>query len=318
MSVYTTVTREELVEFLKSYPVGELVGFEGISAGIENTNYFVDTTDGRWVLTLFERAKKEDLPYFLGLMDHLAHRGVPSASPLKDAHGRLLSELNGKPAALVHCLEGRSVMNPSADLCHEVGQVLAEMHKAGQSFPMRRINCRGLDWAQRSADQLMTRLDEDTAMLLKDELAFQQAQDNTALPAGITHSDLFRDNVLFHEGRLTGLIDFYFACNAPLLYDLAITVNDWCLMEDDELDPAGAGDRFAALLTGYQQVRVLGDDERAAWPAMLRAAALRFWVSRLYDWHFPRDGEMTFSKSPEAFEHILTLHRSNPPELPRS
>ncbi len=317
MSVYTTVTREELIDFLKSYPVGELVGFEGISAGIENTNYFVDTTDGRWVLTLFERAKDEDLPYFLGLMDHLAHRGVPSASPLENSDGQLLSHLNGKPAALVHCLEGGSVMNPSPELCHEVGQVLAEMHKAGQSFPITRVDCRNLDWAQASADQLMPKLDADTAALLQDELAFQKAQDNSSLPSGVVHSDLFRDNVLFHEGRLSGLIDFYFACNAPLLYDLAITVNDWCLMEDEDLDPAGADARFSALLAGYQEVRVLGDDERAAWPRMLRAAALRFWVSRLFDWHFPRDGEMTYSKVPLPFEHILTRHRTAPPELPR-
>lgn len=314
MSVYTTVTREELTAFLKTYPVGELVDYEGISAGIENTNYFVDTTDGRWVLTLFERARTEDLPYFLGLMDHLAHRGVPSASPLEGEQG-LLSALNGKPAALVHRLDGRSIMNPSDRQCHEVGSVLAEMHKAGQSFRMHRADCRGMDWARGAASEVLPRLTGEDAELLRSEIEYQASHDRGDLPSGVCHNDLFRDNVLFEEDRIAGLIDFYFACNGALLYDLAVTVNDWCLMKDEHQDISRASTRYEALLQGYQEVRPLEATERAAWQQMLRAASLRFWLSRLYDWHFPRDGEMTHSKDPAAFRTLLVRHRENPPAL---
>ncbi|MGB1581866.1 MAG: homoserine kinase, partial [Nevskiales bacterium] len=223
MSVYTAVSEAELTAFLADYPVGELRGFEGISAGIENTNYFVDTSDGRWVLTLFERAAEEDLPWFLGLMDHLAHRGVPSASPLADHRGRLLTRLNGKPAALVHRLDGSHLMQPGPTHCRELGRVLAEMHQAGQSFKHERQDCRGQAWRQATATQVLPKLSADDAALLEDEMAFQAAHLNRQLPQGVIHSDLFRDNVLFHEDRLSGLIDFYFACNGELLYDLAIT-----------------------------------------------------------------------------------------------
>ena len=311
MSVYTVVSEDELRAFLADYPVGDLQSFEGISAGIENTNYLVNTSDGRWVLTLFERAAVEDLPYFLGLMDHLAHRGVPSASPLADKQGRLLTQLNGRPAALVHCLEGRHEMSPSPEQCGELGQVLAEMHQAGQSFPQRREDCRGMPWREKTAEQVKAVISSAEAALLEDELAFQRAQNLTGLPQGVIHSDLFRDNVLFDEGRLSGLIDFYFACNGELLYDLAITVNDWCLMQSDGQAEA----RYAALVAGYASVREFTDAEQAAWPAMLRAGALRFWLSRLYDLHFPRDGEMTHSKDPGDFQRLLQQHRDQPPVL---
>ena len=319
MSVYTAVSEVELKAFLASYPVGELRSFEGISAGIENTNYFVNTSDGRWVLTLFERAPEEDLPYFLGLMDHLAHRGVPSASPLEDHRGRLLTRLNGRPAALVHRLDGRHVMQPAVEHCAELGTVLAEMHLAGQSFPFKRQDCRGADWRMRTAQALAPKLSADDAQLLRDELALQQAQDVSVLPQGVVHSDLFRDNVLFHEGQLSGLIDFYFACNGTLLYDLAITVNDWCLM-DDELVAEGAAvasqqARYQALIAAYAAVRPFTDAEQLAWSTQLRAGALRFWLSRLYDLHFPRDGEMTHCKDPDDFKALLLQHREQPPVL---
>ena len=311
MSVYTAVSDAELRAFLADYPVGELQSFEGISAGIENTNYFVSTSDGRWVLTLFERAPEEDLPYFLGLMDHLAHRGVPSASPLEDHRGRLLSSLNERPAALVHRLDGGHVMQPSAEQCAELGRVLAEMHLAGQSFQFKRMNCRGLEWRAATAAQVLPKLDSEEAALLQDEVSFQAAQDVAALPHGVIHSDLFRDNVLFDNARLSGLIDFYFACNGPLLYDLAIAVNDWCLIDGD----SDAAERYAALVQGYASVRTFTAEEVAAWPTQLRAGALRFWLSRLYDWHFPRDGEMTHSKDPVDFKALLLQHRTNPPSL---
>lgn len=311
MSVYTAVSEQELQAFLADYPVGELRGFEGISAGVENTNYFVDTSDGRWVLTLFERAAEEDLPWFLGLMDHLAHRGVPSASPLEDHRGRLLTRLNGKPAALVHRLDGVHVMQPTPAHCREVGQVLAEMHQAGQSFQYERVDCRGQAWRETTTERVMPKLSPDDAALLEDEMAYQTAHHNRSVPRGVIHSDLFRDNVLFHEGRLSGLIDFYFACNGELLYDLAITVNDWCLMRAD----SESRDRYDALVTGYAEVRRFTAEEQSAWPTMLRAGALRFWLSRLYDLHFPRDGEMIQTKNPGEFRDLLLQHREQPPEL---
>lgn len=311
MSVYTAVSEAELQAFLASYPVGELRSFEGISAGIENTNYFVNTSDGRWVLTLFERAPEEDLPYFLGLMDHLAHRGVPSASPLEDHRGRLLSRLKDKPAALVHRLDGRHEMQPSPSQCNELGRVLAEMHLAGQSFQYKRKNCRGLEWHAETAAQVLPKLDAEEAALLQDEVDFQAAQDVSALPSGVIHSDLFRDNALFFEGRVSGLIDFYFACNGPLLYDLAIAVNDWCLIDGD----SDANERYAALIDGYAAVRAFTPEEQQAWSTQLRAGTLRFWLSRLYDWHFPRDGEMTHSKDPADFKALLLQHRERPPAL---
>ncbi len=309
MSVYTTVGHDELVAFLKTFPVGELVHFEGIDAGIENTNYFVDTSDGRWVLTLFERQNPADLPYFLRLMDHLARRGVPSARPLADHGGHFLSELNQRPAALVERLEGTSVDYPDQAQCEALGKMLARLHEAGRSFDGFRPTCRGPAWWEMTAREVSPRLTPEDASLLNDELRFQSAHRHTSLPVGVIHADLFRDNALFVDGRIAGLIDFYYACNDLLLFDLAVAVNDWCVGPNGRFDP----ELVHALVHGYADARPLTPAEGEAWPVLLRAAALRFWLSRAYDLHFPRDGEITHIKDPEPFKKLLLSHRERSP-----
>ncbi|TJY59934.1 homoserine kinase [Sinimarinibacterium sp. CAU 1509] len=310
MSVFTKVSHAELGTFLKQYPLGKLIGFQGIGEGVENTNYFVDTEDGRWVLTLFERLNYDDLPYFLGLMEHLAAHGLASAMPLHTRGGQTLTTLNGKPAALVRRLTGQSVLFPSLEQCEQVGRALGDLHVIGRSYPGFCANSRGAAWRQQTG-QLLASKTSDAAIrdLIIDELETQARFDLAALPQGVIHADLFRDNVLFVEDRLTGVIDFYYACNDALLYDLAITANDWCFDADGQLNPA----RWRALVSAYCARRELDDAERAAWPLVLRAAALRFWLSRLYDWTFPREGDVVHIKDPDAYRRILMHHREHAP-----
>lgn len=309
MSVFTKVSHAELVEFLKTYPVGELIGYQGIGEGVENTNYFVDTTDGRWVLTLFERLNEQDLPFFLGLMDHLAGRGYPSAMPARTRDGANLTRLNGKPAALVRRLTGQSVLFPSIAQCQAVGRALGELHIAGLSFSGRAENTRGPGWRQATAGKILPELDADQRRLIESELAAQQSVDWAALPQGVTHADLFRDNVLFVEERLTGVIDFYYACNDALAYDLAVTLNDWCTEPDGRPNPA----RWQMMMLAYRGCRELTAAERTAWPLVLRAAAFRFYLSRLHDWTFPREGDVVHVKDPAQYRRILEWHRTQPP-----
>ncbi|MGD8514502.1 MAG: homoserine kinase [Granulosicoccaceae bacterium] len=301
MSVYTRVDEADLTAFLAEYNVGELIDFTGITAGIENTNYFVTTTGGRFVLTLFEQLAAEELPYFLDLMAFLAEHEVPSAHPIADNAGNYLRTLKGKPAALVQRLNGYTVDHPDPAQCAALGSMLGRLHAVGHEFTEHRDNDRGPHWWRVTADKLGDRLSVDDRAMLDAELAFQgNFRDNT-LPRGVIHADLFRDNALFLDEELTGIIDFYYACNDVLLYDLAVTVNDWCSTASGALDPA----RSEAMLGAYCAQRPVSDDEITAWPVMLRAAALRFWLSRLHDKHFPKEGEITHIKDPEVFRHIL-------------
>ena len=302
MSVYTTVEHGELEEFLSHYSLGELLDYEGISAGIENTNYFVTTSQGRYVLTLFEALSAEELPYFLDLMAHLAEHEVPSAHPMPDDKGKYLRILNGKPAALVMRLQGHNIETTNPTQCAELGKALGHLHVVGQSFSGFRQNLRGPHWWQVTAREVMPKLSQDEATLLREELAFQRQHRHDTLPQGVIHADLFRDNALFVNNHLTGIIDFYYACNDVLLYDVAVTVNDWCTdLDNGELDPG----RLSAFLEAYQTERPFNDAEHLAWPVMLRAGALRFWLSRLKDMHFPREGEITHIKDPTEFQRIL-------------
>lgn len=304
MSVFTTVTPEQLRTWLLAYPLGDLIELQGIASGITNTNYFVTTSTGRYVLTLFEKNSAEELPYFLDLMAHLAERGIACPRPLRQHDGVNLGELNGKPAALISCLRGRSLEVPAVVHCAEVGRVLAKMHLAGLSFVATSVNQRGEEWRVATAAQVMGFLDADDRVLLQQTLDFQAGFDVSALPRGVIHADLFRDNVLFDGDTLGGVIDFYYACNDVLLYDIAIAVNDWCILSDGNMDDA----RTSALLQAYHSVRPIGQDEQAAWPGMLRIAALRFWLSRLFDQYFPQDGELTHAKDPQHFKIILKKH----------
>jgi homoserine kinase type II len=301
MSVFTTVTPDQLGEWLRAYPLGELLELQGIASGITNTNYFVTTTTGRYVLTLFEKNAADELPYFLDLMGHLAERGIPCPRPVLNYDGESLGQLNGKPAALVSCLRGHSIESATVEHCAEVGRVLAEMHLAGRSFPQFMANPRGEAWRRETAARVMQFLSADDQAMLREELAFEAGLALEALPHGVIHADLFRDNVLFEDDLLGGVIDFYYACNDILLYDVAIAVNDWCSAENGEIDEV----RLLALLHAYHAVRPLTAVEHVVWTGMLRIAALRFWLSRLYDLHFPQEGEIIHAKDPNFFRHIL-------------
>jgi homoserine kinase type II len=310
MSVYTVVEKDELERFLHNYTLGDLIDFQGISAGIENTNYFVTTSEKRLVLTLFENHTADELGYFLDLMAFLAEHGVPSAHPIADDQGRYLRELNGKPAALVMRLSGSNVDLPNTTQCAALGNALGKLHVAGQSFSGQRGNDRGPHWWHTTRDAVIEKLASDESTLLEEELTFQRKHRFDTLPRGVIHADLFRDNALFEGDTLTGLIDFYYACNDVLLYDVAVTVNDWCSKADGSLDQA----KTRAMLDAYKQVRPFNADEVDAWPVMLRAGALRFWLSRLQDHHFPREGELTHIKDPKVFRNILIARKQG--EIP--
>ena len=315
MSVFTPVSEAELAQWLRNYSVGALVALEPIRAGIENTNYFVTTAQGRYVLTLFERLPGEELPFYLGLMAHLARHGIPCPAPIADLSDQYLQHLNGKPAALVTRLPGRSVEQPDEGACATLGMLLARMHLAGRSYAAYLENPRGSRWWRLAAREVAPHLDAAKKRLLEEELAFQGLQRSPDLPRGPVHADLFRDNALFEDGRLVGVIDFYFAGVDALLYDLAVCANDWCLASpaaDRRLEPR----RTRALLSGYAGVRPVGELERAAWPVLLRAAALRFWLSRLHDYHLPRPGMLVHAHDPEHFREILELRVTSPGRWP--
>ena len=319
MAVFTPVSRTELEHWLAGFDLGALVSHEGIASGIENTNYFVDTDGGRFVLTLFERLDATQLPFYLGLMRHLAARGIACPDPVPNRHGALLSTLNGKPAALVSRLRGASQMSPAPVHCAQVGRLLAGMHLAAADYPGRLPNLRGLAWWIETAPRVAGFLAPQAAAMLADELAAQRAFGESelcaALPGSAVHADLFRDNVLFEGDELGGAIDFYFAGCDTWLFDLAVTCNDWCID-----DASGRFDepRLAALLSAYLQVRRPLPAERQAWPLMLRAAALRFWLSRLFDFHLPRPAQMVTPKDPAHFERVLLLRRQSAPALPET
>ena len=317
MAVFTKVSTDEAAALTLKLGTGELRAIEGISAGIENTNYFVSTDQGEWVLTLFERLQPAQLPFYLGLMQHLAQRGLPVPEPCADADGLLVHEVAGKPAALVKRLPGQHQFAPDLHHCAQLGQMLARMHLGATDFTLRQPNLRGLTWCQTMAPQLQPHLSKTQRQLLASELSFQQqlatSPSYAALPRGAVHLDLFRDNVLFdglpgHE-KLTGCFDFYFAGIDRFAYDLAVCLNDWCLGADHaSLDE----DRAQALVHAYEQVRPLAGAETRLLPALLRAAALRFWLSRLGDKHLPRQASLIQPKDPGQFERVLRARVDKP------
>ena len=304
MAVFTSVSEQEFSTWLANYSLGSLLELQGIASGIENTNYFVTTSNGRFVLTLFEKLNAKELPFYLNLMAHLARHGIPCPSPVANRHNSFLGELNGKPACIVSRLAGKSLTQPSVANCAAVGAMLGQMHEAGLSFEETIKNPRDASWRAAAAKQVVLFLNPQDAALLQSEVEFHSRHALASLPQGIVHADLFRDNVLFDGERVGGLIDFYFACNDCLLYDVAITINDWCMGDGARLDVA----RTRALLDAYHAVRPFTCQEAEMWPVALRVAALRFWISRLFDLHKPRDGELVNAHNPDQFKHILQQH----------
>jgi homoserine kinase type II len=317
MAVYTEVGFEEADALCQRLGLGALTSLQGIRSGIENTNYYATTAKGQWVLTLFERLLAAQLPYYLRLMQHLADHGIPVPAPQPAADGSLVHTVAGKPAAMVTRLPGSHRLLPGADHAAQVGQMLARMHLAGQEFPLQQPHLRGLGWWVETAGVVRPHLAPGQAQLLDDEVAFQQrlaaSPAGLALPRGPIHADLFRDNVMFDDtaggDRLCGFFDFYFAGTDTLLFDVAVCLNDWCAdLHTGELDEP----RAVAFMTAYQSARALTPGEVRALPALLRAAALRFWISRLWDWHLPRGAALLQPKDPTHFERVLRARMARP------
>jgi homoserine kinase type II len=309
MAVYTEVSDEDLVEFAAGFGIGEVLSCKGIAEGIENTNYLVETESGRFILTLYEkRVKREDLPFYLGLMDHLSHKGIPCATPLKTADGRALRELCDRPAAMVSFLPGMWPKRPTPVHCAGLGEALARFHLAGADFELKRPNDLSIsDWRpllQSSLDHADS-VRPGLAADLTAELDFLEANWPEDLPAGVIHADLFPDNVFFRGDTLTGLIDFYFACNDAFAYDIAVCLNAWCF----ETDHAFNATKARRMLRAYRRVRDLSEAELVALPILARGSALRFLLTRLYDWvHTPKDALVT-PKNPLEYFDKLRFHQ---------
>jgi homoserine kinase type II len=322
MAVYTEVGFSEADALCQRLGLGALTDLQGIRSGIENTNYYATTAKGQWVLTLFERLSAEQLPYYLRLMQHLAERGIPVPSPQPDSAGQLVHSLAGKPASVVTRLPGGHRAMPGPAHCEQVGAMLARMHLAGADFPLQQAHLRGLAWWTETVPLVLPHLSGDQAELLRDELAYQQhlgaSPAGQALPRGPIHADLFRDNVMFDDtagpDTLCGFFDFYFAGTDTLLFDVAVCINDWCC---DNNSGALVEERASAFTRGYESVRPLTAGEQRALPALLRAAALRFWISRLWDWHLPRSAALLQPKDPGQFERLLRQRVDHPWHPPR-
>jgi homoserine kinase type II len=322
MAVYTEVDFAQAEALCQHLGLGTLTDLQGIRSGIENTNYYATTSRGQWVLTLFERLSAEQLPYYLRLMQHLAERGIPVPSPQPDSAGLLVHRVAGKPASVVTRLPGGHRPMPGPAHCQQVGTMLARMHLAGADFPLQQAHMRGLAWWTATVPLVLPHLSAEQSQLLREELAYQErlgaSAAGQALPRGPIHADLFRDNVMFDDtagpDTLCGFFDFYFAGTDTWLFDLAVCINDWC---SDLHSGALIEERAAAFTQGYEAVRPLSAGEQRALPALLRAGALRFWISRLWDWHLPRSAALLTPKDPTQFERLLRQRVDHPWHPPR-
>jgi len=314
MAVYTEVRFDEAAALLHALDLGDLTELQGIKGGIENTNYFVTSERQgqtlQHVLTVFERLGFEQLPFYLHLMKHLATRGIAVPNPAANAGGEILHGIQGKPAAVVDRLRGHSQLQPAEHHCKAVGAMLARMHLAGQDFDMHQDNLRGLAWWNETVPVVLPFLDESQSRLIRSELAYQNhvaaSAAFKALPRGPIHADLFRDNVMFEGDELTGFFDFYFAGCDSFLFDIAVCLNDWCVSHGaSAMDGQAVQALERAFLQSYESVRPLEAAELQLLPAMVRAAALRFWISRLWDLYLPREASMLQAHDPTHFERVL-------------
>lgn len=310
MAVYTDITEDDLRNFLIQYDTGTLTSYKGIAEGVENSNFLLHTTKDPLILTLYEkRVEKNDLPFFLGLMQHLAAKGLSCPLPLPRKDGELLGELSGRPAALISFLEGMWLRKPEAKHCREVGKALAAMHLAGEGFEIERPNALSVEGWKVLWDKSEARADEVEKGLkdeIRAEIDYLAAHWPKDLPAGVIHADLFQDNVFFLGDELSGLIDFYFACNDLLAYDVSICLNAWCFEKDGAYNVT----KGKALLEGYQSVRPLSAEELDALPLLARGSALRFFLTRLYDWLTTPEGALVVKKDPLEYLRKLRFHRS--------
>ncbi len=310
MAVYTEIPDDEFDAFMQSYDVGQVLSYKGIAEGVENSNFLVVTEVGQFILTLYEkRVAAADLPFFLGLMEHLAAKGITCPTPVHDREGRALKRLAGRPAAMVTFLAGMWVRRPQAEHCAAVGGALARLHLAGVDFAIARKNALTVDGWRPLYEQCGGRADTvamGLAAEIERELDWAETVWPSDLPRGVIHADLFPDNVFFLAGKLSGLIDFYFACNDMLAYDVAVCLNAWCFESDGSLNVTKA----RALLTGYTSVRPLGDAEIDALPMLARGSALRFLLTRLYDWLTVPDDALVVKKDPLEYYRKLRFHRS--------
>jgi homoserine kinase type II len=307
MSVYTTVESKQLEQFLLRYELGKLRDLKPIVAGITNTNYYLDTERGRFVLTLYEHHNDSDLDYMLGLQQHLANQSVRCAEPVKDRYDHFFSSLNQRPAAIIQRLPGEVVTIPDRHKCSSIGAELARFHLAGREYRGRRDNPRGVEWILAALETLTPGLEKDDLQSITATLDSCREFDLDRLPGGAIHADLFHDNALFVNGELGGILDFDYACNDCFVFDIAVLLNDWCIDSEGQL----VEDLVNATISAYQQQRRFETMELDALPLMLRLGALRFWLSRLYDKRFPLSGELTFIKCPEVFRQMHLL-RSMP------
>ena len=307
MAVYTEISDADLQAFLADYELGSLEGITGISAGTENSNFFLDTARGRFVLTLFERLPATEIPYYLHATEWLSQHGIPCPAPVHTRRGEILGTLCGKPAAIVQRLPGQSIEGrpPREGEIAALGQLLARMHLAGQGFPEEHPNPAGLHWCQEVGRRLIPKLSPAERELLVDEREAQKQWPRDKLPGGVIHADLFPDNVLFENEEITGTIDYDSAGDDAWLYDLAVVANSWCSHPDGSLDKGLA----AVLWQAYESVRPFERREHGLWFPYMRAAALRFWLLRLEAQHFPRVGQLTTLRDPEEYRRILLQRR---------
>ena len=313
MAVYTEVDSDTLAEFAAQYPLSQIDEFKGITAGVQNSNFLLTTADAKYILTIYESSANgvaaADLPFFLGLMLHLSAQGLSCPVPLARKDGGLISTIKNKPAALVSFLEGRSVKTPRPEHCRALGAAMAQMHLAGDGFELTRPNNHGLGNWQALFERCHSRADEvspDLTRAMERELTRLKENWPDNLPTGIIHADLFPDNVFFMQGDMSGLIDFYFACNDFYAYDLAIALNAWCFEADATFNVTKA----RALLSGYQNLRLLAPEEIDAVPILGAGAAMRFLTTRLFDWLNQVDGAQVEPKNPNDFLRRLRFHRS--------
>lgn len=310
MAVYTHITDAELERFLSEYDIGRAIAFKGIAEGVSNSNYLLETDQGRYILTVYEaRTNANDLPYFLGLMRWLADAGFPSAAPVPGKDGEALRQIAGRPAAIATFLTGMSISRPSAAQCREAGAGLAWLHEAASDFPQQRPNDLGqANWGKMFAPlhDAANRLKPGLAAVIEKDIAHFAERWPRHLPRGTIHADFFPDNVFFRDGKFTAAIDFYFACNAQLAYDIAITLNAWCFEPDGSFNVTKA----RSLIAGYESRRVLTDDEKALMPLLAHGAAMRFFLTRLDDWAKPADGALVRPHNPMEYERKLAVHRA--------